>query len=60
MKIDYIDSQVTTNLPLEEGKVIRVRKHRRRKSIPKTRKSWEETVAVPPNRRVNNFFTESV
>ena len=49
-----------TNSPLEEGKVIRVRKHRRRKSIPKTRNSWKETVAVPPNTRVNNFYTESV
>ena len=50
---------MTTNSLLGEGKVIRVRKHRR-KSIPKMRNSWKETVAVPSNTRVNNFYTESV
>ena len=56
----YVQSQVTTNWPLEEGNVIRVRKYRKRKSIPEMRNIWKETVAVPPNTRVNNFYTESV
>ena len=49
-----------TNLPLEEGKVIRVGKHRRRKSIPEMRNSWKETVAVLSNTRVSHFNAESV
>ena len=39
-------SQVTTNSPLEEGKVIRVGKHRRRKSFAETRDSWKETAII--------------
>ena len=47
--------------PLVEGKVIRAGKHRRRKSTPETRNSWKVTLDVlPPNARVNNFYTESV
>ena len=45
-------SQVTTNSPLEEGKVIRVEKHRRRKNIPEMRNSWKETVIANPIREL--------
>ena len=55
MKMDYIDSQVMTNSALEEGKVIRAGKYRR-KSIPEMRDSWKEAVAVLPNTRVSNFY----